>query len=125
MISDQFEEELVKTYFKTTFDILQGKAYANAKAKGFWDSEILEPMERVAVKIALMHEELSEALTAARHGNPPDDKIPEFSGLEAEFADVIIRIMDLSGRLNLNVSGAIQAKMAMNTTRSHKHGKLF
>ena len=38
--------------------------------------------------------ELSEALEGLRHGNPPSDHIPQFSSVEEEFADVIIRIMD-------------------------------
>ena len=57
-----------------------------------------------------------------RAGNPPDDKVPEFSGLEAELADVVIRIMDLEQKLDLNVGGAIVAKNKMNDGREHMHG---
>lgn len=73
-----------------------------------------------------MHSELSEALEYMRHGNPPDDKIPEFSGLEAELADVVIRIMSYAGSNNLRISEAIVAKIKFNATREHMHGgKLF
>jgi NTP pyrophosphatase (non-canonical NTP hydrolase) len=73
-----------------------------------------------------MHSELSEALEALRHDNPPDDKIPNFSGLEAELADVIIRIMDFSAHYNLAIAEAILAKIEFNKTREFKHGgKLF
>jgi NTP pyrophosphatase (non-canonical NTP hydrolase) len=72
--------------------------------------------------IALIHSELSEALEAIRHGNPPDDKIPEFTGLEAELADTVIRIHDMAGAYKLRVGEAIEAKMAFNHTREHKHG---
>jgi len=69
-----------------------------------------------------MHSELSEALEADRHGNPPDDKIPEFSGIEAELADTIIRILDTAEADGLDVIGAMVAKAEMNVGRSHKHG---
>lgn len=72
-----------------------------------------------------MHSELSEALEALRHGNPMDDHIPEFTGVEAELADVVIRVMDYACSRNLRLGEAIVAKMAYNTTRENKHGKLF
>lgn len=58
---------------------------------GWWENQ-RNPYEL----IALMHSELSEAVEALRHGNQCSDHIPEFSGLEEEFADVVIRIMDMA-----------------------------
>jgi NTP pyrophosphatase (non-canonical NTP hydrolase) len=79
-----------------------------------------------AESICLMHSELSEALEALRKGNPPDDKIPEFSGVEAELADVVIRILGFAERFNFDVIGAIFAKAEANKLREYKHGgKLF
>jgi len=75
-----------------------------------------------AMKIALMHSELSEALEALRNGNPKDNHIPDFSRLEAEFADTIIRIMHMGHTFNLNIGAAIIAKLDYNKTRSFKHG---
>ena len=93
-----------------------------AKRKGFWE----EGKERNdGEMIALMHSELSEALEAIRHGNPPDDKIPEFNGYETELADCVIRIMDLAAGRGLRVGEAIVAKMAYNEGRPYKHGKEF
>lgn len=90
--------------------------------KGFWEKE---KDRNDGEMIALMHSELSEALEAIRHGNPPDDKIKEFSGAEAELADTIIRIMDTAIARGWRLPEAIIAKMSYNERREYKHGKLF
>ena len=57
--------------FITEFNKLAQDIYQTAKDKGWWDNE-----RNDGEMIALMHSELSEALAALRHGNPPDDKVP-------------------------------------------------
>ena len=104
--------------FVQAFDQVSACAHRNAIEKGFHakDRSILE-------EIALIHEELGEATSGARHNNPPSDKIPFFTSVEEEYADAIIRIMDSSKKRGLRVSAALVSKMHYNVTRPHMHGK--
>ena len=108
--------------FVTWFNSFAEYIHDWARRKGFWENG---HDRNDGEMIALMHSELSEALEAIRHGNPPDDKIPEFTGAEAELADCIIRIMDTAHARGWRVAEAIVAKMAYNEGRPYKHGKAF
>ena len=73
-------------------------------------------------KIALQGSELAEALEGIRHGNGPDDKVPQFNAAEAEFADVMLRLMDHAHKRGWDIAAALVAKMKMNATRAAMHG---
>lgn len=115
------EEYILQTEFIAAFNRLAKDIHETAKSKGWWDKE-----RNDGECIALMHSELSEALEAIRHGNPPDDKVPEFTGAEAEMADTVIRIMGLCHARGWRLAEAIVAKARFNNTREYKHGgKVF
>lgn len=115
----------------TPIQVLQDltrQCHQNALDHGFWS----EGRTNVGEKVALIHTELSEFFERYRKdskgepGDPtPDEHCPQFSNQEIELADTIIRILDLSGHLQMDLAGAILAKMEYNKTRPHLHGKAF
>lgn len=81
-----------------------------------------------AMKVALIHSELSEGLEGFRKDfDQPSDHIGGLgvTQLEEELADAIIRIMDFCGKNNLNIGRAVIMKMDFNTGREYLHGKKF
>ena len=90
--------------------------YASSAA-GWWkDADHQTP----AVKIALIHSEISEALEGLRK-DTFDDHLPHRKSIEVELVDALIRIFDLAGRLKLDLDGAFIEKMKYNESRlDHK-----
>ena len=99
-------------------ELLSEVAWETAEVNGFHSTDMEE-----GTAIALMHEELSEALWAVRHGNPESKKIEGFSNLEEEMADVVIRVMDFCQEKGLRLSEAVVQKMIVNAKREYMHGK--
>jgi len=104
---------------QTILDI--GKeAYEGCIKRGFAE------LERDEKALLLMHSEISEAVEYLRHGNPSSNHIPEFTGIEEELADVIIRVCNYAYAKNFRLGEAIIAKMKFNEAREYQHsGKKF
>ena len=122
-LADVISEEVPGRWspFRRGWNNVAQDVHENAVNKGFWPEEGRNDGEMMA----LIHSEISEALEAIRAGNPPDDKLPQFTGAEVELADAVIRIMDMALARQWRVAEAIEAKMAYNKTRAYKHGKAF
>lgn len=97
------------------------------ESKGFFTPSIFEgpvgpnTVARISMadlvlsKLALVHEEVSEAVSAVRHG--------DWDNFVEELADAQIRIMDMAGTMGIDLDAAIKAKMLKNADRPYKHGK--
>ncbi len=140
------DNEVISQAFIASFNDIQRLVNQTAHDKGWYESSLADQLKELdqhyvsqggeicttawrelggiedARRIALMHSELSEGLEGLRHGNPPSDHIPEFSSIEEELADCIIRIMDVSQERGWKVAEAIEAKRKFNNTRTHRHG---
>ncbi len=106
--------------FEKNWNKIAKSIYKNAVNHGFWQDE-----KNDGEAMALIHSEISEALEAMRNGNPSSSKIIEFSSVEEELADAVIRIMDYAFGKDLDVAGAILAKIEYNQNREYMHGKSF
>lgn len=94
---------------------LSDQAHANASSKGFWDTIDIDDRRHVLSLLALITTEVSEAVEAVRH----DDK----ENFAEELADVLIRVFDVAGGLDIDLGRAVHDKMAKNSKRPHLHGK--
>ncbi len=120
---------------------LSKKIHAGNVERGFYDHPATFPD-----RCMLIVSEIAEAVEAHRNGRttePADvdqalrmaalemalfvgffkDKVKDT--VEDEIADAIIRLLDLSGYLKIDINSHIIAKLSYNATRGTRHGKAY
>jgi NTP pyrophosphatase (non-canonical NTP hydrolase) len=110
--------------FARHFNYVQIAIHNLSDRNGFWPP--VKSERNFGEAIALAHSELSEALEAHRKGASMDiEHNIDHPQVALEFADVIIRLMDLAQGLGLDIASALLAKHSYNRSRSFRHGKLY
>ena len=82
-----------------------------AKEKGFWDKE-----RNMGEALMLIVTELAEAMEAYR--------IQDKENFREELADTFIRLLDLCGGYDIDITSEIAKKSEKNKNRPYKHGKI-
>jgi len=85
--------------------------------KGFKTPNNFQDYEAVLIKLLLIITEVSEASEAVR--------LLDYNNFKEEMADIIIRTLDLTQTMGIDIVKAIENKMEINKERPHKHGKVI
>lgn len=109
----------------TDIDELANAVHDNAVRHGFHpDAELVQTF--VANQCNNLHGEVTELWDAWRAGKQDEqcDKDIGLTCTEEELADLVIRALDLSRRLSVDIVYVVNVKHEYNKTRPFKHGKL-
>jgi len=74
-------------------------------------------------EMLLFISEIIEAFEDERKGITESAKLPGFSAIEEEMADIVLRVLSASAVRGWRIGAAMRAKHAYNLTRPYKHGK--
>lgn len=95
--------------------------HSNARKKGFWEPEQNEPDTFYIKQMMMIVSEVAEVMEAFRKDMGSDV-------IEEEFADILIRTLDLytglhrAGIVKNDLAKVLEDKMQFNTERPHMHG---
>lgn len=113
--------------FNTDADFISQGLTDLADGCGLWFSDVQGfTQKNFATDCMLVVTELAEAVEADRNaakGRTESDHIADFTGVEEELADVLVRVFHMASKYNLAIGPAFVAKMRFNFTRPVKHGK--
>lgn len=110
-------EENRPTPMSTNLNGLAAEITEWREGKGFSTPSDLTDADAVIVKLALVMTETAEAIEAVRA------KVVDEDNFREELADTFIRLLDLTGAMNIDIQFEIEQKMDANRGRPRLHGK--
>jgi len=118
------EKPPVNKLIHEAFRTLTHAVHANAVEHGWFDTEMPNKEMEFLVGMAGVMKECGEALevVSAKEWDVMDDKCPQHTKLSIELADIVLRLLTLCGRHDLNIGAAITAKHEFNRSRPYRHG---
>lgn len=112
-------------------DALSDEVAKISEQNGFWDAEGLGDLGLMATKLALIADEVCEAIRVHRdnydgdvrpHSTMTDAQEEEFV---EELADIVIRTLDIAGHYGFRLGDTVVAKVEKNRNRPYRHGKRY
>ncbi len=117
-------EDLYTEGVASALEELADLLHQTSVEKGFYENFDRRVPATALAKLFLIGSEVAEMGEAVRLPEMPmSEKIPSYTLLEEEAADVLIRLLDFCAAYKLDIGGATFAKARHNETRPHKHGK--
>lgn len=86
-----------------------------SRANGFENPASIDQVEMTATKLLLICEEVLEAWREVR-------KTGDMDAFAEELADTVIRVLDLTVDLGIDIDAVMAEKMEKNRHRPYKHG---
>jgi NTP pyrophosphatase (non-canonical NTP hydrolase) len=106
--------------------------FSISESKGFWAIDEISDFAIVPIKLALIGDEVSEALKVHRdeYDDSDEDVATYMTDMQEddfteELADIIIRTLDLAAGLDLKIGESIINKIEKNRDRPNKHNKRY
>lgn len=134
---------------KTNLNELSKSIHANNEIKGFWDGGV--EAKNIGEVLMLIVTEVAEACEADRKNHhaqnmqlspiletgemehvissknrfKDDFEFAVKNSFEDELADIIIRVLDVCGAMNIDIDYHIEQKLKYNSLRPYKHEKAY
>lgn len=115
----------------TNIDALSDEVAKISEQNGFWDADGMGDLGLMATKLALIADEVCEAIRVHReiyegeirpHSTMTDEQEQEFV---EELADIIIRTLDIAGHYGFQLGETVVSKIDKNRNRPYRHGKRY